>query len=856
MPLSLSLALALALQTPIPTAARAPEGDFLSYGPYEAPEVAPERTLGYALGSRITTYRDQERALDAIAARFPRRMRRIDYGRSVEGRPLRVYVLGTEANVARWDAVLAANERVANGEKPPRDLPAIVWINETIHGNEPASFESGMALIYNLAASRNSAITNALQNALVVVNPGYNPDGHERFAVFYDSIARGESAEGNYEASEPGVIMGRTNHYRFDMNRDRISMTQDETRQEVALFLKVRPHVYVDQHGQVENYFFPPNPMAVHAGTDRARIERWTDVFGRATAASFDRQGWSYYTRAWFDLYYPGYLDSFTSLSGAIGMTHETDGGKTLAKLRSDESVVTLREGAAKHLTSALAVIGAAAGNREALVASFAEFKRKAVSGESAGAFRRVLVEGDGPALARLQGQLDRLGIKSEYLAAPYAAEATDYWTGVKARREFAPKDRASYRSGSILHVDMAQEQGPLARALFDPASDFEKKFTEEQEAKKKAAPEGEEYPGPEGAEFYDLTGWALPYAHGLKAWWSSDAEGPKRPTTLTKIGEAVSVTPDPVGYVRRYVDRTDLLAAMAARRAGVRVSVLTKETKVGGDTFPRGSFLVFRARNEGIDLAKTMEIVGAREQGWQAIGTSYPDAGTREGFGSETVASVKMPKIGVAFGSVGDLNSVGSLWWTLERELQVPFTALSNSALGTKATRDYTAIVLPPGAGSAAARLKPWVEEGGTLIVLGDSSVLGAKGLVPLVKKSGETRALPGSLFRATVDGRPLLTASYGPEIAVPFDGETFYAPKKEGGTFVRASEAKGSPLLHGWTWGKETDDAVRGAAFLHDEQVGRGHIVYFASDPTERGLYPGLERLLLNALFLVPGN
>ncbi|RYG64234.1 hypothetical protein EON77_20000, partial [bacterium] len=334
------------------------------------------------------------------------------------------------------------------------------------------------------------------------------------------------------------------NHYRFDMNRDRISMTQDETRQEVALFLKVHPHVYVDQHGQVENYFFPPNPMAVHAGTDRARVERWTDTFGRAAAAKFDRNGWSYFVRQEFDLFYPGYLDSFTTLSGAIGMTHETDGGKTLSKLRADGSPVTLREGAAKHFTSALAVIEAAAANRAALVGSFADFQRRSVTGEAAGAFRRVLVQGDRFALDRLRAQLERVGIRSEYLAQSYTAEVTDYWSGRKSRREFLPRDAASYRSGSILHVDMAQEQGALARALFEPTSEFEPKFTREQQAKASAVREGEEYPGPEGADFYDLTGWALPYAHDLRAWWSSDATGPKTPAGVAKIGEAVSVTP------------------------------------------------------------------------------------------------------------------------------------------------------------------------------------------------------------------------------------------------------------------------------------------------------------------------
>ncbi|PNA19374.1 hypothetical protein C1X58_30205, partial [Pseudomonas sp. FW215-R4] len=65
------------------------------------------------------------------------------------------------------------------------DLPAIVWINECIHGNETASFESAMWLTYNLVASRADRIETALNDVVVMVNPVYNPDGHERYVVYY-----------------------------------------------------------------------------------------------------------------------------------------------------------------------------------------------------------------------------------------------------------------------------------------------------------------------------------------------------------------------------------------------------------------------------------------------------------------------------------------------------------------------------------------------------------------------------------------------------------------------------------------------------------------------------------------------
>ncbi|OWU66307.1 MAG: hypothetical protein CBB60_000200, partial [Armatimonadetes bacterium Cent15-Ar3] len=340
-------------------------------GPFNSAVPTPESVLGYQIGSRITTYREQERVYDAIAAKSGGKAVRIDYGTSNQNFPLRVYAISSPKNIARWDQIQKAMEKAGStGTEPPKDIPAIVWINETIHGNEPASFEAGMELFYNLIAGKGD-FAKALENTVVILNPVYNPDGHERFAVGYNSYARGNYQDGAFESYEINLLWGRYNHYRFDMNRDRISFSQKETQAEVKLMQSIRPQIYIDQHGQVENYFFPPNPMAINANTDRARINKWTDILGRACAKAFDKTGWSYFVREDFDLYAPCYLDSHASLSGAIGITHETDGGKVLAKSRNDGSISTLREGAAKHLTTALAVIKTASQNRDDLVADW-----------------------------------------------------------------------------------------------------------------------------------------------------------------------------------------------------------------------------------------------------------------------------------------------------------------------------------------------------------------------------------------------------------------------------------------------------------------------------------------------------
>lgn len=831
----------------------APPLDFYADGPYDQFVPRPESTLGYPIGSRITTYRDQERVVTGIANAASARVRTIQYGKSVEGRPLRVFAISSAANIKRLDAIRADMAKLADGDATPERLantPAIVWINECIHGNEPASFESAMPLLYNLAASKGKAIEGILDDVVVIVNPVYNPDGHERFAVWYNSVAVGAASPQAYEQNEPGVIHGRSNHYRFDMNRDRVSFSQDETRQEVAEFLKWNPQVYVDQHGQVETYFFPPNPMSVNANVDRDRLNKWTDVIGRETAKAFDAKGYLYYVKDFFDLYYPGYLDSYASLAGSIGMTHETDGGKQLAKMRNDGTVVTFRQGIEKHFTSALAVIRATAKNRKDLVGSFASFKRKWVTGEAAGKFRRVVVESDDPrAIERLRVQLVRAGVKSAVAAKPFTQNDThDYWSAYTGAHTFP--------AGALV-VDIAQTQGAIAKSLLEPGSDFEPEFLKSQREKKKTAPEGETYPGPEGSEFYDLTGWSLPYAHNLKAWWCESA--PKVETVEAAAHQPAKAGASPIGYAMRYVDQDDALAAMEATAEGVRGLVTTKPMRVGQVTLGRGTFLFLAERNEEGWIETLTKAATKRGATLIPLTTAYPEDG-RVGPGSDYVKPLRAPKIGVFFGRDGSLAQAGSLWYLMDREFKFDFTPLNESALNGNLS-EYTALVVPSGIrATATPKLKEWVQAGGNLVVLENLGwAVGSDKFVELEAQKDETPSLPGSLFRATLDPRSALSFGYPIatdgtiQIAVPISGDSFYKARKQGGSIVTISpDAAKSQLLSGWTFGPESEKALAGTVWVQDAPLGNGHAVLFTQDPTARAMWPGLHKMLLNAMFL----
>ena len=820
-------------------ALQAPAFDFADQGPFDPAISSPPKVLGYVPGERHTTFRDQEQYLLGLASEARDRIRVVQYGKSTEGRPLRILAISSPDNIARLDDIRASIQRMsepgADVKALAKSTPIIVWINECIHGNESASFESAMWTAYTLAASRKTDIRSWLDNVVVVLNPVYNPDGHERFVVWNNSLAVGSADGRSPEHDEPGAQSGRVNHYRFDMNRDRAAMSQLESQQEAAEQRRWAPQVYVDQHGEVETYFFPPVAQAVNANVGRDRYEKWTDVLGRATASAFDRQGWRYFTRETFDFYSPIYMDIWPSLQGAIGITQETDGGGSLRIRREDGSILTLASGVAKHYTSALAVIGAASANREAMLASYGEFRQNSVSGRHAGKFQRVIVVGDDArAMNRLATQLDHQGIKYGFAAKPFRQGATDYWTGKRADVDFPAE---------AMIVDMNQAQGPLAKALLEPGSNFEKEFTERQLKIRDGMKDEDQYPFRDRPEFYDTTGWSLPLEHNLRAWWSDQRPSLELGSPHTPSGAESAGT---VGWMIPYSDQEDAAAILEILDSGVRVHQSLKPMTVGKQTIPAGTFFIFSDRNEpGFEKA-CIDIFRRRQVAAKALGTSY--AGPEViGPGSEWMRSLGRPKVGLVFGRPDNGRGFGAAWFALEQTLKIPFVPLVEA----EDIEDFSTIIVPSGSAPDSPELKEWVQGGGCLILFGGSGSGFFKLERSMAGKEAPT-SLPGALFAGIWNPRSPLAAGYDPSrpVALPIDGSLYFKPKTSGGAGLTVVE-KASPLS-GWAWPDETESAVSGTVWVHDEEMGRGHIIWFANDPTDRAMHPGLNKLLLNAVLL----
>ncbi|MDX6271465.1 MAG: hypothetical protein QOD28_2688 [Acidobacteriota bacterium] len=734
--------------------------DFYARGPYRENVPRPQATTRFDVGDFHTNYATMERVVERIAAAAPDRVRVTDIGETNEHRMMHLLVISAPENLQRLDQIKANVARLADPRTTTQaeaariaaETPVISFMSYTIHGNESASFEAMMQVVYQLAASNEPATLDILKNTVVLVNVCSNPDGHERFVTWYNSFGTGNSDPLAGEHREPWSIWGRANHYRFDLNRDNLAATQVETRNLQRAYLDWNPQLFVDHHGQPSQYFFPPAALPVNPNLPPAQTSRWLTEFGRANAAQFDARNWDYYVRDVFDLFGPFFWDSWPALNGATGMTYETDGGGTkgYAWRRDDDTVVTLRSAIAKHFIASLTTLEVAARNREARLKDFYEFKQSALEEGRREAMRRiVIVPGRDPARAAdLADVLLRSGIEVSVASESFrSASARAHASGGAARAE-----ARTFPAGSYV-VELAQPQKRLAKALLESDTELDPAFVRDQLARfarnqrRGASASKEDY------GFYDVTAWSLPLVFGVEAYSTGDAQAVASvalraaPTAGETTADALRASGErllsrrlgvagraSVAYIIPY--ETNGAASLAYRllRENYKLAVATRTLNAGGRDWPRGTIVVRVSRNPDTLHEAIARLAREASVEVTSVNSGFIETGDTS-IGSEAVVSLKRPRIIVVADEPVSQTGYGAMWWTFER-YGVDFTPMTIANLRRANLDQYNVIIMPDGSAggymgalgaSGVSTLRAWVQRGGTLVCVKGAAVFAA---------------------------------------------------------------------------------------------------------------------------------
>jgi hypothetical protein len=353
----------------------------------------------------------------------------------------------------------------------------------------------------------------------------------------------------------------------------------------------------------------------------------------------------------------------------------------------------------------------------------------------------------------------------------------------------------------------------------------------------------------------------------------------------------------------------------------GLKVRAAREPFSVAGHSYGRGTLLL-RGEENPPTLKEALEAVASQTGVYvrsvsTALATAGPDLG-----GNDFVL-LREPRIALLGGQEVSSTSFGSLWHLLDKQLGARVTLLNSSTGAWADLRKYSVLVLPNGnpngyervfGKKGIAKLKDWVEQGGTLIaVAGAAAFLAdtstgfcqtklrrqALGELPLFdrarmleeqaeqvrldstalwngtlpKEEGQTHTVndASEKERKLTDERGQLFMPRGALLRVLLDQEHWLAfgEGTEMGALVYSSYAflsrdptetparfsgPAALRLSGLLW-PEARARWAASAYATRERRGNGQVVLFAGDPTFRASSPATERLLLNALLLGPG-
>ena len=462
----------------------------------------------------------------------------------------------------------------------------------------------------------------------------------------------------------------------------------------------------------------------------------------------------------------------------------------------------------------------------------------------------------------------------------PY--DQSDYPTAVKfvnvllkqgifvqiAKKDFEV-DGKKYAAGSYV-IDCAQAFRPAIRDMFEP----------------QWHPLDLEYPGGPPKRPYDIAGWTPVTQMGVKydAVFDSNPKGPFERVSFDMqkpLPAKVSGPSSPAGYFVRHEINDAVILTNRLMKAGAEVYWLKGSTTVEGKDLGTGTLWI-PATAQSSEIVKT----AAKDLGIAAYGVAAAPKGE--------AMKLKPIRIGLIDLYGGNMPSGWTRWMLEQYEFSfevvfpqildagnlkaaydviiAPSSTYSDGARGGRGRRQPEADTIPEeyrsmlGSMTANATIPPlktFVAEGGTLLAIGSSAVIGEAMGLPvgdhLVEKNdkGETVELssskfyiPGSVLRAKFDNTQPLAYGMPSDGFVFFDSSPVFDRKETAD--IKANKVawfEGKDLLvSGWAVGEEYLD---GGELATDAKIGDGKLVLISFEATFRATPHGTFKLFFNGLY-----
>jgi hypothetical protein len=836
---------------------------------------SPRAVLGHDIGApnKLDYYEDLVKYYRALAAKSPR-VKIIDIGKTEEGRENIVVLISSEANIQNLEANRLNLAKLADprglSDAQANDVIAhtkpIYHLMGGLHSAETGPAEMLVELAYRLSVEDSPIINKIRDNVVVAITPATDPDGRDRYTDWYYRNKINDTDDLN---SVPGApYWGK---YIFhDDNRD-INFSGNSAKDLLAYYLKWHPPIMHDLHESVPFLYTYSGQAPQNTNLDPILYGElpWFSNFEMSQLTKYGMPG--VWTHGFVDAWSPGYVGFMSSNHNGMLRMYETfgNGGATtmlrhIAPLPGEpknpdrpdqtkrewfrpsppykEVEWSMRNNTNYMETAAISGLQLTSDFPEVVLQNFYKKSRNSIeAGKTEAPYAYIIPAGQDD-MTRAAFVVNLLRLQGIEVG--------------RATGEIKLKD-GTFPAGSFV-VKRDQPYGRLAKILLE----------------KQDYPKGD-------LKSYDDTGWTMGLMAHTKVAETADLKAldlTVEPVDHFDVHGQIGAPAAPAYAVLDYGSAN--LATLRYKLKDTPIRIAEQAFKSGAQAVPAGSFII---EGKAYDKLKPqVEALGLRAVALTAEPTVPMHAAA-------------LPRMAV-YSTWGATQNVGWVRYAFD-QLQTPYDLIFKERVKKGGLRAaYDVIVIPSqgrtpknlvfdidmrgkplpytktaqykylgaygssddirgGMGlDGVVELRKFVEAGGTLITMGDSSAMPpAFGLTPTIEVGKPTSKFyaPGPIVEAKVvkPQNPIFYGYADQDMTVRWATSSLLTvPLREKSEVLMEFPGGDKSVLSGVMRGA---DEIKDRPAIVDVPVGEGQVLMFATNPIYRWQNLGEFRMLYNALF-----
>jgi hypothetical protein len=810
----------------------------------------PKQTLGFEIGQRHVRY-DQLKQYFHTLAESSSRLKLTTIGRSAQLREQFIVTISSKKNLVNLGEILT--KRNIHKKRPESTKvkqagmePLVLWLGYSVHGDEISGANAAMVIAYYLAATKEKSIEKMLENTIIVLEPSMNPDGMDRFVNWVNTF-RGSADNGDGEHIEhhQGWVSGRTNHFWFDLNRDWLLLTQQESRHRLKYFHQYQPHVLGDYHemGADSSYFFQPGIVSrTHPLTPKQNVTL-TKTLAKYHANALDKAQRLYFSEENYDDFYYGKGSTYPDINGSIGVLFEQASSRGMQQ-DTVNGLLTLEFGIQNHVLTSLSTIEGAWENRKELKKYRNNFYKQALKKAKKEEFNGYLIheEKDNYRLDTLLKTLAQHQINA------YSLDEDFDYEGKK------------YKAGNSYYIPLEQSQYRVIKALFNQETNFADNT------------------------FYDVSGWTMPLAMNIdfkKVDNTWGLELSDKAWANKNIAQVHKISTDKGDYAYAFEWHhylaPKLLNQLLSKKIKAKVATggFTSQTQDKSRLFASGTIIIPAALQSEPNWRATLaELAASTNIDLITINTGLTSQGID--FGSRSFKLLKSPKILLLGGKDISQYEAGEIRFYLDETLQIPLTIIEHSRLAYIELANYSHLILVDGdyeklSEAKVNKLKAWVKQGGVVFGqkrgakwLSEQEILSVnfadkKQIAQLFdseqlsykdkEKLSARKRIAGAIFDTKLETSHPLAFGYSDSNLPLFRNSTLIMDAGQQ-PFITLAKYTASPLMSGYTDKNLVNRLAHNAAIVA-HNYGKGRVIATTDVLAFRGYWLGSAKLLANSLF-----